>query len=238
MLESIGDTLAPGRPPVPADRHDPGRDGDPRGGAPVFGDNMESVLEREFPLPDIVAKSEAVARMMKEGLLNLHRRGSRCSGACRSGAASAPDAPRIGVSSVDRAKHRDRRHLVARLAQVVGAAAVDRQHDPGDDRRRPPPGPRPPRSTWWPVVLTSSISATARRAARRPRPATSCRRPSAPCGRPRPAGRSRATTAATSSVAAPSGAARWSVPAREQTARPRARARAAGGRVRNRNLSK
>ena len=35
------------------------------------------VIEREFPLPDIVGKSVAVARMMKEGLLNLHRRGSR-----------------------------------------------------------------------------------------------------------------------------------------------------------------
>jgi SAM-dependent methyltransferase len=43
----------------------------------VFGDNMEPVLEREFPLPDLVAKSVAAARMMKEGLLNLHKRGSR-----------------------------------------------------------------------------------------------------------------------------------------------------------------
>ncbi len=43
----------------------------------LFGDNMESVLSREFPLPDIVGKSVAAARMMKEGLLNLHRRGSR-----------------------------------------------------------------------------------------------------------------------------------------------------------------
>ena len=43
----------------------------------MFGDNMEPVIEREFPLPDIVGKSVAVARMMKEGLLNLHRRGSR-----------------------------------------------------------------------------------------------------------------------------------------------------------------
>jgi hypothetical protein len=44
----------------------------------VFGAaNIQQMLEREFPLPDLVAKSKAVARMMKEGLLNLHRRGSR-----------------------------------------------------------------------------------------------------------------------------------------------------------------
>jgi protein-L-isoaspartate O-methyltransferase len=44
----------------------------------VFGAaNMESVLSREFPLPDIVGKSVAAARMMKEGLLDLRRRGSR-----------------------------------------------------------------------------------------------------------------------------------------------------------------
>jgi SAM-dependent methyltransferase len=77
MLESIGDTLAPG-----------GRLYLPTGtiqdemsiiavARRLFGDNMEPVLSREFPLPDIVGKSKAVARMMKEGLLNLHRRGSR-----------------------------------------------------------------------------------------------------------------------------------------------------------------
>ncbi len=44
----------------------------------VFGErNMEPLLERYFPLPDLVAKSQAVARMIKEGLLNLQRRGSR-----------------------------------------------------------------------------------------------------------------------------------------------------------------
>ena len=43
----------------------------------IFGDNIEPVLERELPLPDLVAKAAATARMMKEGLLNLHRRGSR-----------------------------------------------------------------------------------------------------------------------------------------------------------------
>ena len=43
----------------------------------VFGDNMEPVVEKEFPLPDLVGRSVEVARMMKEGILNLHRRGSR-----------------------------------------------------------------------------------------------------------------------------------------------------------------
>jgi methylase of polypeptide subunit release factors len=77
LLRSIGDTLAPG-----------GRLYLPTGGLQdeqavlklareVFGDNMEPVLEREFPLPDLVAKAAATARMMKDGLLNLHKRGSR-----------------------------------------------------------------------------------------------------------------------------------------------------------------
>jgi hypothetical protein len=43
----------------------------------VFGDHMRSVLEREFPLPDLVAKSKAVAQMMKDGLVSFRQRGSR-----------------------------------------------------------------------------------------------------------------------------------------------------------------
>lgn len=44
----------------------------------VFGAaNLERVAEREFPLPDLVARSRAVVRMMAEGLLNLRGRGSR-----------------------------------------------------------------------------------------------------------------------------------------------------------------
>jgi SAM-dependent methyltransferase len=44
----------------------------------IFGAaNLQSLLEREFPLPDVVARSKAVARMMKEGILDLHARGSR-----------------------------------------------------------------------------------------------------------------------------------------------------------------
>ena len=43
----------------------------------IFGDHMRPVLEREFPLPDLVARSKAVARMMKEGLVSFRQRGSR-----------------------------------------------------------------------------------------------------------------------------------------------------------------
>jgi methylase of polypeptide subunit release factors len=77
MLESLGDTLAPGgRLYLPT-----GTIQDEKSiieaARKVFGDNMVSVIEREFPLPDIVGKSLAVAKMMKEGLVNLHKRGSR-----------------------------------------------------------------------------------------------------------------------------------------------------------------
>ena len=77
MLESLGETLAPGgRLYLPT-----GTIQDEKSiieaARKVFGDNMVPVIEREFPLPDIVGKSLAVAKMMKEGLLNLHKRGSR-----------------------------------------------------------------------------------------------------------------------------------------------------------------
>jgi SAM-dependent methyltransferase len=77
MLESIGDTLVPGgRLYLPT-----GTIQDEKAilaaARKVFGDNMEPVVAREFPLPDIVGKSVAVAKMMKDGLLNLHKRGSR-----------------------------------------------------------------------------------------------------------------------------------------------------------------
>jgi len=43
----------------------------------VFGDRMERVLEREFPLPDLVAKSKEVARMVRDGIISFRHRGSR-----------------------------------------------------------------------------------------------------------------------------------------------------------------
>jgi SAM-dependent methyltransferase len=39
--------------------------------------NLHRLLEREFPLPDVVAKSRAVAEMMRDGILDLRARGSR-----------------------------------------------------------------------------------------------------------------------------------------------------------------
>lgn len=39
--------------------------------------NMEIIAEREFPLPNLVARSKAVARLVSDGLLNLSLRGSR-----------------------------------------------------------------------------------------------------------------------------------------------------------------
>jgi methylase of polypeptide subunit release factors len=77
MLEQIGDTLVPGgRLYLPT-----GTIQDEKSilaaARKVFGDNMVPIITKEFPLPDIVGKSVAVARMMKEGILNLHKRGSR-----------------------------------------------------------------------------------------------------------------------------------------------------------------
>jgi protein-L-isoaspartate O-methyltransferase len=44
----------------------------------IFGAaNLDSLLSREFPLPDVVARSKAVAQMMRDGILDLHARGSR-----------------------------------------------------------------------------------------------------------------------------------------------------------------
>jgi methylase of polypeptide subunit release factors len=77
MLESLGDTLKPGgHLYLPT-----GTIQDERTilekARELFGERMQAVVERDFPLPDVVGKSREVARMMKEGLLNLHRRGSR-----------------------------------------------------------------------------------------------------------------------------------------------------------------
>jgi methylase of polypeptide subunit release factors len=77
MLESLGDTLRPGgHLYLPT-----GTIQDERTilekARELFGERMQAVIERDFPLPDVVGKSLAAARLMKEGLLNLQRRGSR-----------------------------------------------------------------------------------------------------------------------------------------------------------------
>jgi threonine dehydrogenase-like Zn-dependent dehydrogenase len=44
----------------------------------VFGAaNLTSLIKREFPLPDVVARSKAVARLMQDGLVSFRARGSR-----------------------------------------------------------------------------------------------------------------------------------------------------------------
>jgi protein-L-isoaspartate O-methyltransferase len=44
----------------------------------IFGAaNMETVLEKEFPLPDVVAKSKEIAKLVSDGLVSLRTKGSR-----------------------------------------------------------------------------------------------------------------------------------------------------------------
>lgn len=44
----------------------------------AFGiDNLEVVLERNFPLPDLVARSKVLTRMMADGVVGIKQRGSR-----------------------------------------------------------------------------------------------------------------------------------------------------------------
>jgi len=44
----------------------------------AFGaSNMDEVVTREFPLPGLLAKSQALAQLVTEGLVNLRRKGSR-----------------------------------------------------------------------------------------------------------------------------------------------------------------
>jgi SAM-dependent methyltransferase len=44
----------------------------------IFGAaNLQSLVQREFPLPDVVAKSREVAQMMQDGLVSFRARGSR-----------------------------------------------------------------------------------------------------------------------------------------------------------------
>ena len=44
----------------------------------AFGEkNMDQIVTRELPLPNLLAKSQALAQLVAEGLVNLRRRGSR-----------------------------------------------------------------------------------------------------------------------------------------------------------------
>jgi SAM-dependent methyltransferase len=78
MIENLGDCLVPGGrmylPTGTIQNESRVLDAARR----IFGaSNLERILERELPLPDLVAKSKAVAKLMTNGLLNLRRRGSR-----------------------------------------------------------------------------------------------------------------------------------------------------------------
>jgi release factor glutamine methyltransferase len=78
MLESIGDCLRPGgRMYLPtATIQDENRV--LAAARRIFGAaNLAEVVEREFPLPALVAKSKAVGRLMTDGLIALRQRGSR-----------------------------------------------------------------------------------------------------------------------------------------------------------------
>ena len=78
MLEAVGDHLRPGgRLYLPT-----GTIQDERrvleAARRVFGAmNLERVLERELPLPALIASSKAVARLVAQGLVSLRQRGSR-----------------------------------------------------------------------------------------------------------------------------------------------------------------
>jgi SAM-dependent methyltransferase len=43
----------------------------------IFGSNIERLIEREFPLPNVIGKSKEVAQLVSDGLIELRRRGSR-----------------------------------------------------------------------------------------------------------------------------------------------------------------
>jgi SAM-dependent methyltransferase len=43
----------------------------------VFGDNIEQLVSREFPLPNLVGRSKDVARLVSDGLISFRQRGSR-----------------------------------------------------------------------------------------------------------------------------------------------------------------
>jgi tRNA A58 N-methylase Trm61 len=78
MLESIGDCLRPGGRlylPTATIQDEPRVIAAARR---IFGSsNLEPLAEREFPLPALVARSKAMARMVTDGLVRLRQRGSR-----------------------------------------------------------------------------------------------------------------------------------------------------------------
>ena len=78
MLESIGDCLRPGGRLYLPTATIQDESSVIAAAKRIFGaGNLVTVAEREFPLPALVARSKAVARMVTDGLVRLLQRGSR-----------------------------------------------------------------------------------------------------------------------------------------------------------------
>ena len=78
MLESMGDCLRPGGRMYLPTATIQDENSVLAAARRIFGAaNLAEVVEREFPLPTLVAKSRAVAKLMADGLIRLRQRGSR-----------------------------------------------------------------------------------------------------------------------------------------------------------------
>jgi release factor glutamine methyltransferase len=78
MLESMGDCLRPGGRLYLPTATIQDESSVIAAARRIFGpSNLVNVAEREFPLPALVARSKAMARMVTDGLVRLRQRGSR-----------------------------------------------------------------------------------------------------------------------------------------------------------------
>ncbi|HYJ68479.1 MAG TPA: 50S ribosomal protein L11 methyltransferase [Nocardioidaceae bacterium] len=77
MLDGIADRMAPGgRAYLPTGTIQNERVV-LRAARRVFGDDMETVATRDFPLPETITKARDVARLVSDGVIRLTKRGSR-----------------------------------------------------------------------------------------------------------------------------------------------------------------
>jgi release factor glutamine methyltransferase len=78
MVESIGDCLSPGGVMYLPTGTIQAESRVLAAARRAFGEsNMDEVVSREIPLPGLLAKSQALAQMVADGLINLRRKGSR-----------------------------------------------------------------------------------------------------------------------------------------------------------------